>query len=149
MPRRLTAATSGLALAVALLGGAAAHGQIKPQAPLGDTIATRPRPDYDAMGVRAGSFLMLPRLSLQETYNSNIFATPTNERADLVTTMLPSIDVRSDWNNHAVNLHADARAAKYLDNGGEDFVDVRRAHLDHRGQRLRPAGAPPLPYQSR
>lgn len=123
MSRRLTAATGGLALAVALLGGAPSHGQIKPQAPQGDTIATRPRPDYDAIGVRAGSFLVLPRFSLQETYNSNIFATPTNERADLITTMLSGIDVRSDWNNHAVNFHADARAAKYLDNGGEDFVD--------------------------
>lgn len=128
MSRCLTAATGGLAMAVVLLGGAPlggapSHAQIKPQAPQGDTIATRPRPDYDAVGVRAGSFLVLPRLSLQETYNSNIFAAPTNERADLVTTMLPSIDLRSDWNNHAVNLHADARAAKYLDNGGEDFVD--------------------------
>lgn len=121
---RVAAVLGGFAFAVALLlRSEASDAQIKPQVPQGDTIATRPRPDYDALGLRAGSFLVLPRLSLQETYNSNIFATPANEQADAISTVLPSIDLRSDWNNHAVNLHADARAAKYLDNGSEDFVD--------------------------
>lgn len=123
MVRRTAAALRGAAIAVALFGDGPAQAQLMPPNPQGETIATRPRPDYDAVGVRAGSFLVLPRVSLQETYNSNIFATPANERADLITTVAPSIDLRSDWNNHAVNFHADAAAAKYLDNGGEDFVD--------------------------
>ncbi len=123
MARRRAVALRGIALIAALLSSAAAPAQIKSQAPQGDTIATRSRPDYDAAGLRAGSFLVLPKLSVQESYNSNIFATPTDERADLVTTFLPSIGVRSDWNNHAINFYADVAAAKYVDNGGEDFVD--------------------------
>lgn len=138
MARRRSLALRGAGLFAALLSSTVAPAQVKPQTPQGDTIATRSRPDYDAAGIRAGSFLVLPKLSVQETYNSNIFATPTDERADLVSTFLPSIDVRSDWNNHAIGFHADAAAAKYLDNGGEDFVD-RGAKMDGRLDILRDA----------
>lgn len=120
-----------MALVVLLASGAgaAAHAQASDgrapddEAPRGVTIQDRPRPNYDARGLRTGGFLIFPEVAVQETYDSNIFATERNERADLITTVVPSVDVRSDWNNHAVNLHADAVAAKYADNGSEDYVD--------------------------
>ncbi len=43
--------------------------------PRGDTVATRARPEYDPLGIRAGSFLFFPQLSVDELYNDNIFAT--------------------------------------------------------------------------
>ncbi|MCK6451534.1 MAG: outer membrane beta-barrel protein [Alphaproteobacteria bacterium] len=121
MPR-----VSVLALGLALFGFApcAALAQEPPEeVPRGATVADRPRPDYDPPGVRAGSFLIFPELAVQEQYESNIFATENNERADLITAIIPSIRVKSDWNNHAVSFLGDATVVKYADNDSEDFVD--------------------------
>jgi len=86
-------------------------------------VVNRPRPDYDALGVRLGGFLFFPELLLEESYNSNIFATPNHRKSDLITTIQPNFDLKSDWNNHALNLHADARIVHYLDHTSESFED--------------------------
>lgn len=91
--------------------------------PRGATVANRPRPDYDPGGLRAGGFLFFPDLVVQEQYESNIFATPNNERADLITTVIPSLRVKSDWNNHALSFFGDTVVNKYYDNGDEDYMD--------------------------
>ncbi|HEY5608680.1 MAG TPA: outer membrane beta-barrel protein, partial [Alphaproteobacteria bacterium] len=43
----------------------------------GETVMSRARPDYDPIGLRLGGFVLYPELWLQESYDSNIFATPT------------------------------------------------------------------------
>ena len=35
-------------------------------------VTKRPRPEYDPIGVSAGSFLIFPKIQLDETYNTNI-----------------------------------------------------------------------------
>lgn len=89
----------------------------------GDTVMGRRRPDYDPVGVRLGGFFLLPDLSVQESYNSNIFATPSNEKSDFITSIEPTIDLRSNWNNHALNFHADSRVVRYWDHDDENFTD--------------------------
>lgn len=89
----------------------------------GDTVAQRQRPDYDAIGVRLGGFMLLPTLSLQESYNSNIFASEDDEESDFITSIEPALNLRSNWNNHALNLHADSKVSRYADNSSEDFED--------------------------
>lgn len=89
----------------------------------GETVTGRQRPDYDAIGVRLGGFMLLPTLSLQESYNSNIFATENNEEGDYITWIEPAVNLRSNWNNHALNLHADSKVARYADHSSEDFED--------------------------
>src|SRR5512143_1338967 len=44
-------------------------------APHGETVATRVRPELEPLGIRAGSFLILPKLGVDGTYNDNVFAT--------------------------------------------------------------------------
>lgn len=95
--------------------------------PRGATVAERPRPDYDPIGVRLGGFLLFPDLSVSESYNSNIFATDTNKRDDFITTIEPSLDLRSDWNNHALNFHADAPVVRHADETDENYTDYTLA----------------------
>ncbi len=86
----------------------------------GVSVKERPRPDYDAVGIRAGSFMIFPTASIGETYNDNIYAVDTDTTDDLITTLASSIAVNSNWNRHALNLNAGLSQYLYTDNSDED-----------------------------
>ncbi len=93
------------------------------EVPRGETVLSRPRPDYDPIGQRVGGFIVYPNLDVQETYDNNIFATERGHVGDLITSMIPSVDVRSNWNVHALDFHADSSVNKYANNARADFTD--------------------------
>jgi hypothetical protein len=134
----LGAMTLGFAAAIALLPGsgkaqavpqtgqagtAAAKAPLPDEVPRGATVAGRARPDYDAAGIRLGGFMLYPDLAVQESYNSNIYATENNRQDDFITTVTPSLDLRSNWNNHALHVHADTTMARYADHSSENYTD--------------------------
>ncbi len=131
--RQCIGAATAMLSASLLLSAVAAGAQTPPrtsqdaQSPTeverGETVNDRRRPDYDPVGVRLGGFMLYPELGLQESYNSNVYATRTNEKSDFITSIEPALDLRSNWNNHALNLHADARAVRYADYNSENFTD--------------------------
>lgn len=83
-------------------------------------VSERMAADHAPIGVRAGSFLVIPKIELTETYNDNIYATSSNEESDFVTSIKPEVAVRSNWNRHAVNAVAKADVKRFADNGNED-----------------------------
>lgn len=99
-------------------------------------LPTREPENFDPRGVAVGSFRLFPVVELQTEWNSNIYATERNEVDDVVFYVAPSLELRSDWNNHALNLVANAKARRYADNDNEDAerftlgfdgrIDVRR-----------------------
>jgi len=89
----------------------------------GQTVQGRPRPQYDPLGVRMGSFVLLPSMDVIQQYESNIFATPNNEESDLITRFLPNLTLQSDWNNHQFQLETGADLGYYWDNTDEDYQD--------------------------
>ncbi|ACJ01344.1 outer membrane beta-barrel protein [Rhodospirillum centenum] len=88
----------------------------------GVPVLNRGRPDYDAAGVRAGGFMVMPSLKLAGQYDDNIFASE-NEVDDYILVASPSLRVRSNWNNHALNFQAGADVGRYQDNDQEDYED--------------------------
>lgn len=84
------------------------------------SVAQRPRPDYDPLGIRAGSFLIFPTFGLVGAYDSNIFATPNDVKGDFYTSLQPTVSVRSDWNNHALNFTAGGEIRRYADQVSEN-----------------------------
>lgn len=86
-------------------------------------VTKRPRPEYDPVGLRAGSFLVFPKVELDETYNDNIYATESNKVDDFITTIKPSVTVNSDWNNHALNATVFLNEGLYASHSDEDFTD--------------------------
>ncbi|MGH8589222.1 MAG: outer membrane beta-barrel protein [Gammaproteobacteria bacterium] len=96
---------------------------IRPQPERGETVANRPRPELDPLGVHAGGLFVYPRLRLQEFYNDNIFATDSDENDDFITLVSPRVDVASDWTKHAFGLYAKAAIGRYANQTGEDFED--------------------------
>jgi hypothetical protein len=90
----------------------------------GTTVLSRPRPETDAQGTRLGSFFLFPRAEIDESYNDNIFATPNNTDSDFITTLAPSFDLLSNWNQDAVNLHAGGAFGVYASHTTENYQDA-------------------------
>lgn len=93
------------------------------EVPRGQTVAERPHPDYDPLGERIGSFILYPNLTVGEAFNSNILGTKTNPLSDFITAIQPSVDLKSDWNNNALNFHADDSLQKYAEHPNQDYND--------------------------
>lgn len=84
------------------------------------SVRERPRPDFDALGVRAGAFLLYPKVEASVAYEDNIFALPTNEASDTVTSIMPSIAAVSQWSRHELQLFARGNAYRYADFPAQD-----------------------------
>jgi hypothetical protein len=110
----------------------------------GQTVENRPRPQYDPLGVRAGSFVLFPTLTVQEQYESNIYATSNNEDDDFITRILPNLRLQSDWNNHALVVETGGDFGFYADHSDEDFQDyyiATRGRVDIRRSTVLRLGA--------
>lgn len=106
---------------VAMLGPAGAQ-----EAPGSErqSVLTRARPDYDPLGVRGGSFVFLPSLGVTESYDSNVFVTESQQQADFLTTISPSLLALSNWNNNALNFHLSSDMNRYAQQVGENYTNV-------------------------
>ena len=91
--------------------------------PRGETVTTRQRPEVIPLGMRVGTFLLYPKISVTETYDDNIFRVEEDKDHDLITTIGPEFDLRSDWNNHAFNLRGDARIDRFARSEKENVED--------------------------
>lgn len=74
-------------------------------------------------GYRWGSFLVRPELGLSLLYDSNIYATRSGEVDDSITLLSPSVDLRSQWERHKLNLSAGATGARYHTTDTENYTD--------------------------
>jgi hypothetical protein len=99
MSRQILLRSSGAAALLMMIaaGAPAAHaqGQSAFQRDRNVTVRDRPRPNYDALGLRAGSFLIFPKIEASEAHEDNVFAEETNEKSDWVTSVAPSVRVES------------------------------------------------------
>jgi hypothetical protein len=116
MPHLLPLAAAAMASLVAY----GAEGQ-EPDPNVG--VTARPRPDYDALGIRAGGFLIYPSTSINGQYNDNIFATNENEEDDFIFTFSPQIAVRSNFPRHSLDFTVQSDVGQYVDHTDENFWD--------------------------
>lgn len=102
---------------VALAWGGAAIGQVidptttfNPNNTQADTfdrggnvsVRERPRPDYQAIGIHAGGFMIYPKITTAVTYDDNIYALSSNRVGDTIFGVEPEIDVQSTWSRNAL-----------------------------------------------
>lgn len=59
---------------------------------------------YQPKGIDLGSFLLLPKVELNESYNTNLFAEESNPKAGFVTAVRPEFKLRSRFSEHALDL---------------------------------------------
>ena len=63
-------------------------------------------PADSELGIPLGSFRLFPTLDVRVGYDSNAFATQTQQIGSAYEAILPSLEVKSDWNNHMLNFGA-------------------------------------------
>lgn len=122
-----------LAMGTALGLSGAAWGQDADADNPNVTVQDRERPDYDPLGIRAGSFLVFPELGIEGGYDTNVYASNDDEQDDFFATVRPAVEARSDWSRHALNVGFGAEAAQYAqedDNNYEDFYFDTTGRLD-------------------
>jgi hypothetical protein len=81
-------------------------------------------PGYEALDLRLGSFVVGTELDVDEGFNSNLYATDSHVRSDVVTTIAPRLAIASDWSNHAVSLVVEGDIDRYLKNSSENVENL-------------------------
>lgn len=76
-------------------------------------------------GLEVGSFRFQPSLTISETYDDNIFATRNSKKDDFITTISPSLGIKSGWSEHQLNLDASANIDYYSENESENTQDFQ------------------------
>jgi hypothetical protein len=87
----------------------------------GQSVAQRPRPDFDPVPVPVSSFYLYPAMTLASYYDTNIYATQTDLHDDVVWKIDPSLAVVSNWGRHAVALTAVGDINRYTHRDEENF----------------------------
>ena len=80
-----------------------------------------------AQGLRVGSMLVTPTLGTAAAFDSNVFAAPRGERSDAFFSLLPAVDIESDWPIHAVSLRAQGEFRRYATFGRENIGNASLA----------------------
>jgi hypothetical protein len=76
-----------------------------------------------APGITRGGFLLFPKLEISETYSSNVYASPDNEKNDFITKITPSLLIRKEYDGHEFNLGARAQYDYYLSEQDENALE--------------------------
>lgn len=120
LKRRLLLAAAGLALTGGL---AAVPANAQTETSPDDTVATRQHPEFDPPGIRMGGFILYPSVTLDEVFDSNIYATQGHDTSDLITVLQPKLELKSNWNVHQLNLHASGDIDWYAQHSRENYAN--------------------------
>lgn len=122
---RLSLVASGvLASAIALAQPAAAQSFDTPllESPLPMTIndgrfvevLSRPRPEYEAQGIRLDQFLVLPKLQTGVMATDNVFGWKNGKVGDAIIFFDPSVTATHEWDKGSVNASAGGNFQRYV-----------------------------------
>ena len=117
----LTAAAASTILVTGV--GAASAQVMDTQSQRNVGVLDRPRPDYDAAGLRAGAFIILPRLTTTLDFDDNIYAGSTAKTSDTVVLLQPEVTVRSDWSRNMIEGYARATFNEYASHSSENTTE--------------------------
>lgn len=140
--RGLLLAVSAAAFAVAGAGEAQAYGQegffngrVKPDGSIdlrmpsvstngaiaGQSIAQRPRPEFDPTPIDVGSFQLFPSITVGPAFDSNIYSQRDGAKSDYVWILNPGVQLLSNWGRHALNFGAQGDFGFYTFHPRESF----------------------------
>jgi len=72
----------------------------------GTSVADRPRPQYDPIGLDVGTFRLYPSVTAQADGSDNYRARDTNRQGDVYATVLPEVMFGSTWSRHRLGGRA-------------------------------------------
>jgi hypothetical protein len=115
------------------------------------SVLERPRPDYEAAGIRTGSFLTYPQLKLGAGYSDNVYGQENNGVGDAFFAIDPKVTVASDWSRHSLTFDGGAKLRKFAKQTAKDedgwFADGT-GHVDIGDSSIETTGRIRRGYQS-
>jgi hypothetical protein len=87
------------------------------------SVRSRPHPEYEAIGLRTGAFMVFPKVGAVAEATDNVFATPNDKRDDIVSRITPEVSVNSLWSRHSLSGYARAIVNRYADLSTESTDD--------------------------
>lgn len=79
--------------------------------------------DPDAERNPLSTFTVFPRFETDLVYSSNVYRTSSDESGDALMIYRPSLDIRSDWDNHSLLFSATLEEGRYFDLSTENYTD--------------------------
>jgi hypothetical protein len=89
----------------------------------GQTVADRPRADFDPLGVRLGAFRADVAAEAGLGYDSNIQGTRDNRLSDGFASLAAEAALRSQWSTHALGATARILQRSYFEETEQDWTD--------------------------
>ncbi|WGF88904.1 outer membrane beta-barrel protein [Marinivivus vitaminiproducens] len=123
MARQIARALT-LSTALVTLASGSAFAQLYQNITPNVGVADRDRPDYDPLGIRTGGFLLTPSITVEELYDSNVFADDDDEEDDFATIVSPRLSLESQFSRHALNFSAGADGAAYYSTDENNYIDA-------------------------
>jgi len=116
-------ASAGLLVSVALHAADDTVGAAEPDSSHGSRPDIR-RLDVEAAdGYRMGAFTVRPEAALSGVYDSNIFASRTNEVEDSILLFAPAVSADSTWARHSLGVDLGGAFGRYSSNSDENYDD--------------------------
>jgi hypothetical protein len=88
------------------------------------SVEQRHHPEYDPVGIRAGSFLVYPKLGGSFQYLNNTFATPDDPLGSVSFILSPSVEISSDWARNSFEAYVRSNLSRNFNYSSEDFNGV-------------------------
>lgn len=89
----------------------------------GVTVTTRPRPDFDPLGVRLGSFRLDAAMEGGLGFDSNVFGVKSGVKSSGFASEAGTFSLNSDWTQHALGTSGMVSARQYFTQSILDWTD--------------------------
>jgi len=119
---------AGALAALAVLTGDLADGAVQAQTAKGESVTGRGRPEFAPIGIEhesLGTLRIFPSVTIENEYESNVFRQETDERSDLFVRIEPTLDIRTDWDNHGLRILATGDITRFVELDSEDAEDFK------------------------
>jgi hypothetical protein len=87
------------------------------------SVRQRPHGGYEALGLRAGAFMIWPKVGTTVESNNNIYATSTNQKSDTVWHVTPEVNITSTWSRHSLQAYARSTINRFTNFSTENAED--------------------------
>jgi hypothetical protein len=93
-------------------------------APEDTPVKKRIQPDYQARGIRAGSWMFSPTLTGGALYDSNVFSSNSNRQSDIAARLDANLQAHTLWERHGLDLQLSSQSLFYRSHAGLNQTDV-------------------------
>ena len=87
-------------------------------------VKDRLRPEYQARGIRSGSWIFNPTLTAGTLYDSNVFSSDSNKQSDIAGFVGAALRARNSSEKNALDFQLDTQSLSYLNHPGLNEVDA-------------------------